>query len=118
MSSLGFEPRSYGRAVSVANHYTGWVTYQVNKVLKSLQFGASETGHTIVGSYYCERDRFRCSQLSPYIYNGELSSKAVKPLQWTERACESEHVSDTCRFLKKPGERTIGELCTNGALMS
>ncbi|GFU13898.1 hypothetical protein TNCV_940741 [Trichonephila clavipes] len=24
MPSSGFEPRSYGTAVSVANHYTGW----------------------------------------------------------------------------------------------
>ncbi|PRD32008.1 UNVERIFIED_CONTAM: hypothetical protein NCL1_21757 [Trichonephila clavipes] len=26
MSSLGFESRPYGTAVSVANHYTRWVT--------------------------------------------------------------------------------------------
>ncbi|GFU33152.1 hypothetical protein TNCV_4156691 [Trichonephila clavipes] len=28
MSSPGFEPSSYGTAVSVANHYTGWATRQ------------------------------------------------------------------------------------------
>ncbi|GFY03808.1 integrase catalytic domain-containing protein [Trichonephila clavipes] len=58
------------------------------------------------------------SCLSPYIYNGKFSSKAVKQLQWAGRACQSERVSDTCRFEKKPGERTIGEFCANGALMS
>ncbi|GFU71682.1 hypothetical protein TNCV_3036221 [Trichonephila clavipes] len=29
MSSAGFEPTSYGTAVSVANHYTGWATMLV-----------------------------------------------------------------------------------------
>ncbi|GFY29528.1 hypothetical protein TNCV_2626981 [Trichonephila clavipes] len=85
---------------------------------ESLDFGASETGHTIVWPYYCGRDRFRCSRQSPYIYNSELSSKAVKRRHWAERACQSEHVPNTCKFVKKPGERTIGELCANGALMS
>ncbi|GFX55114.1 hypothetical protein TNCV_1155751 [Trichonephila clavipes] len=79
-----------------------------------LDFGASETGHTIIWPYYCGRDRYRCSQLSPYIYNGELSSKAVKRWHWDERVCQSKHLSDTYRFVKKPGKRTIGELCTNG----
>ncbi|GFW73619.1 hypothetical protein TNCV_1540741 [Trichonephila clavipes] len=27
-SSLGFEPRPYGTAVSVANHSTGWATHR------------------------------------------------------------------------------------------
>ncbi|GFV85335.1 hypothetical protein TNCV_929641 [Trichonephila clavipes] len=45
---------------------------------------------------------------------GELSSKVVKPLQWAGRACQSEHVSDTCRFEKKPGEnRILRQLCSN-----
>ncbi|GFY19820.1 transposable element Tcb1 transposase [Trichonephila clavipes] len=29
MSSPGLEPRSYGTAVSVANHYTGWATFKI-----------------------------------------------------------------------------------------
>ncbi|GFX77232.1 hypothetical protein TNCV_5063651 [Trichonephila clavipes] len=49
------------------------------------------------------RNHFRGSGLSPYIYNGELSSKAVKRRQWAEGTRPSEHVSDTCWFVKKPG---------------
>ncbi|GFW19894.1 hypothetical protein TNCV_3561971 [Trichonephila clavipes] len=49
------------------------------------------------------RNRFRSSGLSPYIHNGELSSKAVKRRQWAEEARPSVHVSDTCWFVKKPG---------------
>ncbi|GFU48132.1 hypothetical protein TNCV_4229781 [Trichonephila clavipes] len=41
--------------------------------------------------------------LSPYIHNCELSSKAVKRRQWAEGVRPSEHVSDTCWFVKKPG---------------
>ncbi|GFV01152.1 hypothetical protein TNCV_1010731 [Trichonephila clavipes] len=43
------------------------------------------------------------SGLLPYIHNGELSSKAVKRRQWAEGVRPSEHVSDTCWFVKKPG---------------
>ncbi|GFY34191.1 hypothetical protein TNCV_2504941 [Trichonephila clavipes] len=31
MSSPGFEPRPYGTAVSVTNHYTGWVIFNAVK---------------------------------------------------------------------------------------
>ncbi|GFT92851.1 hypothetical protein TNCV_740201 [Trichonephila clavipes] len=68
----------------------------------------------MVWLYYCGRDHFRGSLLSPYIHNGELSSKAVKRRQCAEGDRPSEHVSDTCWFVKKPGERTIGGLCANG----
>ncbi|GFW91426.1 hypothetical protein TNCV_3375921 [Trichonephila clavipes] len=34
MSSPGFEPSPYGIAVSVANHYTGWVTNLIHKLWK------------------------------------------------------------------------------------
>ncbi|GFS95111.1 hypothetical protein TNCV_2704661 [Trichonephila clavipes] len=34
MSSLEFEPRPYGTAVSVANHYTGWATIEQNHDIK------------------------------------------------------------------------------------
>ncbi|GFU21897.1 SCAN box domain-containing protein [Trichonephila clavipes] len=37
---------------------------------------------TIVWPFYCGRNRFRGSGLSPYLHNGELSSKAVKRRQW------------------------------------
>ncbi|GFY06172.1 hypothetical protein TNCV_3108511 [Trichonephila clavipes] len=51
-----------------------------------------------------KQNRFRGSGLSPYIHNGELSSKAVNRRQWAEGARPSVHVSDTC-WLEKPGER-------------
>ncbi|GFY30062.1 hypothetical protein TNCV_4073751 [Trichonephila clavipes] len=68
-----------------------------------LDFGASWTRRAIVCPFYCGRDGFRGSGLSPYIHNGELSSKAVKRRQWAEGVRPAEHVSDTCWFVKKPG---------------
>ncbi|GFU49212.1 hypothetical protein TNCV_2675061 [Trichonephila clavipes] len=76
--------------------------------------GQGNTRQTIVWQFYCGRDRFRGSGLSPYIDNGELSSKAVKRRQWAEGVRPSEHVSDTCWFVKKPAEWTIGGLWANG----
>ncbi|GFX72040.1 hypothetical protein TNCV_1892471 [Trichonephila clavipes] len=69
-----------------------------------LDFGASWTRRAIVCPFYCGRDGFRSSGLSPYIHNGGLSSKAVKRRQWAERVRPAEHVSDTCWFVKKPEE--------------
>ncbi|GFX59053.1 hypothetical protein TNCV_3814871 [Trichonephila clavipes] len=51
---------------------------------RRLDFGASWTRRAIVCPFYCGRDGFRGSGLSPYIHNGELSSKAVKRRQWAE----------------------------------
>ncbi|GFU88388.1 hypothetical protein TNCV_2672931, partial [Trichonephila clavipes] len=46
----------------------------------------------------------RASGLSPYLHNGELSSKAVKRRQWAGGGSAVGALSDTC-WLEKPGER-------------
>ncbi|GFX92922.1 hypothetical protein TNCV_914721 [Trichonephila clavipes] len=43
MSSAKFEPRSFGTAVSVANHYTGWATQYRGEALRSSLESNSES---------------------------------------------------------------------------
>ncbi|GFT36529.1 retrovirus-related Pol polyprotein from transposon 297 [Trichonephila clavipes] len=90
----------------------------VERELAAIIFGLKRLKHYLDGQKFiieteplkCGRNHFRGSGLSPYLHNGELSSKAIKRRQWAVGgsavgACVGRLLVCEETGLEKPGER-------------
>ncbi|PRD24182.1 UNVERIFIED_CONTAM: hypothetical protein NCL1_44491 [Trichonephila clavipes] len=79
-----------------------------------LDYGASETGHTIVWLYYTVDEISSDAADCRLTYTMcELLSKAVKQRHWAERVCQSEHLQVCEETRGEDDWRIMRQWCSN-----